>query len=249
MRISSQLLTILSLAGLLSFPLHGEPDTAKGKVLFEQNCALCHGTQGRVDTPTGQALKARNFVTDTFKQGETLEAIAKSIETGVPGTGMAPFTAQIPDAADRLSVAAYVLMLKNASPEAVTPEVKKSDEPTVEGEVSIRYAMSQLEKSPRKAKGVQFNPESKGYAVYKANCAECHGEKGEGGIAIKMLSAAPYHRVETEALFGHSGTWTSDKKAFAKLVTEGLPGEFMPGAGQLTQEELDELFAFLKSLL
>jgi mono/diheme cytochrome c family protein len=44
-------------------------DAAKGKVLFETNCASCHGTSGKGDGPVGAALQPppRDFTTADFK--------------------------------------------------------------------------------------------------------------------------------------------------------------------------------------
>ena len=53
-------------------------DAAKGKMLFETNCASCHGTSGKGDGPVGAALQPppRNFTVaefkfDTDKDGKT----------------------------------------------------------------------------------------------------------------------------------------------------------------------------------
>ena len=44
-------------------------DAAKGKVLFETNCASCHGTSGKGDGPVGAALQPppRDFTVGEFK--------------------------------------------------------------------------------------------------------------------------------------------------------------------------------------
>ena len=71
----------------------------KGKALFktktQPNCETCHGPDGKGDTPTGKAIKARNFTADAFKQGENIEDIVKTIFSGVPGTGMVSFKPQL----------------------------------------------------------------------------------------------------------------------------------------------------------
>jgi mono/diheme cytochrome c family protein len=53
-------------------------DAAKGKVLFETNCATCHGTSGKGDGPVGAALQPpprdftkADFKFDTDKDGKT----------------------------------------------------------------------------------------------------------------------------------------------------------------------------------
>ena len=56
-------------------------DAAKGKTLFETNCASCHGTSGKGDGPVGIALpepKPRDFTTGAFKYDTDKD--------GTPGT-------------------------------------------------------------------------------------------------------------------------------------------------------------------
>src|SRR2546428_30442 len=68
----------------------GAGNAAKGKKIFTNTCAACHGAKGMGDGPAGMALnpRPRNFTKDKFKQGSTAAALAKTIENGVPGTPM-----------------------------------------------------------------------------------------------------------------------------------------------------------------
>lgn len=62
---------LLAAALLVIAPLaaHAGGDAAKGKVLFETNCATCHGTSGKGDGPVGAALQPppRDFTIAEFK--------------------------------------------------------------------------------------------------------------------------------------------------------------------------------------
>ncbi|MES2615253.1 MAG: cytochrome c [Bdellovibrionota bacterium] len=84
-----------------------------GKKLFEEKtCVLCHGANGKADTPTGLAMKATDLTAGVFTHNaEKLEATAyilKVIENGVPGTAMVSFKLQIPSEQDRKDLADYV---------------------------------------------------------------------------------------------------------------------------------------------
>ncbi|MEY4615848.1 MAG: hypothetical protein RJB66_808 [Pseudomonadota bacterium] len=109
---------IFILLGFLVSSFAFASDNAAGEKLFVTNCSMCHGVDGKGQTDTGKALKARNFVTDDFKQvkdkkkGPTEEDIMNTLKTGVPGTGMAPF-AHLPES-DRKALAKYVLTLRKA---------------------------------------------------------------------------------------------------------------------------------------
>lgn len=87
-----------------------------GEKLFVTNCASCHGNDGKSQTDVGKAVKARNLITDEFKQvkdkkaGVTESDILGTLKTGVPGTGMTSF-AHLPEA-DRKAIAKYLLTLR-----------------------------------------------------------------------------------------------------------------------------------------
>ena len=94
-------------------------DAAKGKVLFETNCASCHGTSGKGDGPVGAALQPppRNFTVGDFKfdankdgkPGED-EDLMLVITNGAAAYGGSPLMApwgHLPEQ-DRLDLIAYV---------------------------------------------------------------------------------------------------------------------------------------------
>jgi mono/diheme cytochrome c family protein len=101
-------------------------DAAKGKVLFEQNCATCHGVDGKGDGPTGQALAAqgihpRNFTVgdfkfDTDKDGKTGtdQDLFNVITNGAAAYGGSPLMApwgQLSEQ-DRWNLIAYIRTFK-----------------------------------------------------------------------------------------------------------------------------------------
>ncbi len=94
-------------------------DKPAGDKLFATNCASCHGNDGKAQTDIGKAVKARNLVSDEFKQlkdkkkGVTEVDVFNTLKTGVPGTGMASF-AHLPEA-DRKALAKYVVSLRKTA--------------------------------------------------------------------------------------------------------------------------------------
>ncbi len=66
----------------------------KGAELYKANCASCHGEQGRGDGAAGSALnpKPRNFADNTgWKNGLSLPNMYKTLEKGIPGSGMVAY--------------------------------------------------------------------------------------------------------------------------------------------------------------
>jgi caa(3)-type oxidase subunit IV len=82
---------------------------AKGKELFQQNCVLCHGPEGRGDGPASTSLnpKPRNFTSNEgWKNGRAPSQIFKTLTEGLPPSAMASFATL--SVQDRLELAHYV---------------------------------------------------------------------------------------------------------------------------------------------
>ena len=58
MRSMTQLLSAAAIVCLLSVAAHAQ---SKGATLFQSNCQMCHGSDGKGSTPTGQAMKVVNL--------------------------------------------------------------------------------------------------------------------------------------------------------------------------------------------
>jgi mono/diheme cytochrome c family protein len=67
---------------------------ARGKAVFAQTCATCHGTEGKGDGPAGAGLtpKPRNFTQNAgWKNGTRLENIYKTLDEGIKGSSMVSY--------------------------------------------------------------------------------------------------------------------------------------------------------------
>lgn len=94
-------------------PAPQAPVALSGEAVYnEKGCVTCHGPQGKGDGPAGAALKPkpRNFADAKWKNGTELAAVIKTIENGIPGSGMAPYKGALTD--DEIkAVAEYVRKL------------------------------------------------------------------------------------------------------------------------------------------
>ncbi len=101
---------------------------AVGKTKFETTCASCHGTEGKGDGVAAEALnpKPRNFHSaDGWTNGRTFYDIYKTVNNGVPGTGMTAYEFLSPE--DRVAIIQYIRTLAEY-PEVTTADNDKLDE-------------------------------------------------------------------------------------------------------------------------
>jgi mono/diheme cytochrome c family protein len=90
----------------------GGAPSEKGRSLFVQNCVTCHGDKGDGMGPAGQYMnpKPRNWTKDKFKNGDSIDAIAKTIHQGIEGTSMPGFPDFTPE--DLVAVAKVVKSIR-----------------------------------------------------------------------------------------------------------------------------------------
>ena len=140
----------------------------KGKEVYEQSCAHCHGTEGRGDGSAAENLlpKPRDFTRGLYKirsteAGElpTDQDLFDIITIGMPGSSMPGWKTAL-SADDRWEVVAYIKTFYDGFKEAETPPKQI----TLAGK--IPYAEQSVET---------------GKALYtELGCIECHGNVGRG---------------------------------------------------------------------
>lgn len=100
---------------------------AKGKDLYQTNCASCHGTEGRGDGPAGSALNPppRSFYeTAGWKNGREFSQLYKTLQEGIAGSGMTAYEFLAPE--DRVAIIQFIRSLTDY-PEATDEEIASLD--------------------------------------------------------------------------------------------------------------------------
>ena len=64
---------------------------AHGKVVYGNNCAVCHGPGGKGDGPASQGLNVRSLIEGKWKQGGSSIELFETLAKGVAGTSMVSF--------------------------------------------------------------------------------------------------------------------------------------------------------------
>jgi mono/diheme cytochrome c family protein len=87
---------------------------AHGAQLFKQNCAMCHGAEGKGDGPAGASLnpKPRNFVEGKWKKGGTRLGLYGVLHDGLPGSSMQSYKASLKPA-DRWALVHFIRSITN----------------------------------------------------------------------------------------------------------------------------------------
>lgn len=107
--------------------------------------------------------------------------------------------------------------------------------------------------SPDLFRGYVFSkePRSSGERTYATYCIGCHGEKGLGdGPAAEFLNPKPRNFVNGQFKyfhFGESGPFPSDE-SLKITIRNGLPGSAMPAFPLLTDQEIQGVATYIKSL-
>src|SRR5574341_1368160 len=85
------LIAILTVGMVIGAAL-AKGDPAKGKAVYEVNCAACHGTDGKGDGPAAAALnpKPKDLVDKGFVNTLKDEFLQKVIKGGGQGVGLSP---------------------------------------------------------------------------------------------------------------------------------------------------------------
>lgn len=249
---------------------------AHGKELFMQNCTTCHGASGQGNGIAASGLnpKPRNFTQATgWVNGRRPSEVFKTLRDGVPGSAMASF-ATLP-ADDRWALVQYVLSL-GPPPPADNPDTLAKigygpkapsggavqEAPTIPVDFALERMAEGVPPSPkeapvpeneldeqraRAASGMTAVMATTGSQIYQMRCAECHGADGAGGIRVLAFGLNPRAYMTTRPFTASTASLRSAGN-FNQVVINGLPGRSMPGYGQLTTQELEELYGYVQSL-
>jgi cytochrome c oxidase cbb3-type subunit 3 len=88
--------------------LTDQADLEAGKIIFQTQCAVCHGTMG-------EGGIGPNMTDNYFIHGGTIKDAFKTVKYGVPEKGMISWSSQL-SAGDMAKVSSYILTLVGTNP-------------------------------------------------------------------------------------------------------------------------------------
>lgn len=221
---------------------------ARGRDLYAQQCALCHGRTGKGDGPVAGTYKTRprDLTTGKYKLKSTPDGslpsdadLFRTITAGVKGTAMRPYASLTVE--DRWALVAHLKTL------AV---IRDEDEEAPVLLFEARPADPEIPVAPP----YPASPEavSRGKRVYAAaQCGSCHGPEGRGDgpeaesqVDDWGFPVAPPDLTQGPSRFkrGHAAA------DVYRTVTTGIPGTPMPALDAYPEGDRWDLAYYVVSL-
>jgi mono/diheme cytochrome c family protein len=207
---------------------------AKGKTLFEANCASCHGSQGHGEGPAAASMnpKPRNFTNSAgWTNGFALPSIYKTLSEGVKNTSMPPF--DYLSKKDRMSLAHYVQSLgsfpKQEKPEsmaALSKELASAGE-KISNKIPVSMAMGKLETEFAAAPALTIEP----------------NDQSPGAQILKRIVV---NRARAAQVLSQARYWRTSARDLAAAILIDTPGNgFSASAATLSPSQWQDLYSEL----
>lgn len=234
---------------------------SRARELYGLHCSLCHGEEGRGDGDASAWLypPARDFGLGQFRivsgknayggGGPTIEDLVKTLERGMPGSGMPSF-AWMPRA-DLVSLSELVMeMSMNGMVESMH-EIAVAEGDSFDQTEARMIAARWLR--PGEPIGhlpaLDPTPEvlARGQSLYADHCASCHGMDGKGQSgSLKQYEdgSLTWARDFTAGILKGGGS----RLDLTRRIRAGMPGSSMPPT-DLPNEELAALVGYVQRLI
>lgn len=196
-----------------------------GALLYHNYCSVCHGDKGDGRSRATGALSTppRDFTSDASRRELTRERVIAAVTHGVPGTAMAGWRTQLAPG-DIERVADHVLArFVRGSPDTPPTAAAISGTRAHGGrQADAASTSAPVDMTAGLPNGLKGDPK-RGGAFYTANCATCHGLRGDGaGPRAYFINPKP--RDFTAA----ASRARLNRLALYAAVSEGRNGSEMP---------------------
>jgi mono/diheme cytochrome c family protein len=173
-------------------------------VLYHNYCSVCHGDRGDGKSRATGALSTlpRDFTGEAAKRELTRERIALAIEHGRPGTAMVGWKTQLsPTDIERLTDYVFTRFVQGQPAPAARAAIsgarahggREADTAPSAAPSTSAQVVNMTAGLPNGLKG----DAKRGGAFYLANCATCHGARGDGaGPRAYFINPKPRNFTE-----------------------------------------------------
>jgi len=215
-----------------------------GRNLYASSCVSCHGETGKGDGPAGASLnpKPRNFTSGQgWKNGNSLSGIYKTLEEGIPGSGMISYNYLIPQ--DRIAISHFIR--NNFIPD-------KS--PVTKDELTLLDQTYRLSAGTELAAQIPVNEAVNIYLLENQSkterliniIREISSSGSEGG---KIFSRITSDRAEAVNSLVQNNQWINDKNKMISVIRSGVNRNgFNIEVYNLNENEWSMVYNFLSDL-
>lgn len=202
-----------------------DPRLQRGKAVFAQNCAVCHGERGQGSNhPVGGSVPPRDLASPQARAELSRERMLASVTNGRPGTGMAAFGGRLPTQ----DIEAVVDYVRTALMVPVSDAISGVRAHGGRGSDAGGAAGAPPAAAPRPVANMNLpmpngrvGDVAKGRTFYNANCATCHGVKGDGkGPRAYFINPKPRNFLTPDSRAAFSRPVIYVSTAMGKLGTE-----------------------------
>ena len=226
----------------------------RGAELYKQNCAICHGTEGRGDGPAAGVLdpRPRNFELGKYRLGSTTgmfpsrNDILNTLREGIPGTGM-PSWRHLPPA-DIECLADYCLEVSRRGLKAALLRDEKAESEEEAEEISRELTAGPPELQIPLEPAADAASLAQGRAIFAKNCASCHDADGRGRPDPSWRTAEGYPIASRDLRRGVFKGGRSARALYVRIY-RGIPGTPMPGAPNMTGDEIWSVVHYVQSIV
>jgi mono/diheme cytochrome c family protein len=208
-----------------------DPRLQRGKALYAQNCGICHGERGQGAThPVGGPVMPRDLSSPQARAELSRERMLFSVTNGRPGTAMESFATRLspPDIEAVVDYVWAALMVPVSGEISGTRayggrsnDLLSASKPALQITTDMSLAMPN-DLHADMQQGERF---------YNANCATCHGVKGDGkGPRAYFINPKPrnFTSPNSRAILNRpfiyaavsSGRLGSEMPAWSKVLTD-----------------------------
>lgn len=228
-------LAALALAALLCPAVQAASSTLaatdnQAAVLFHNYCSVCHGDKGDGKSRASGSLSTppRDFTSEASRRELSRERILAAITFGRPGTAMVGWKTQLSEAdIARLADHVYTRFVQGSGQAPAIHAAISGTRAHGGREADAASTPAQVDMTTGLPNGLKGDPQ-RGGVFYLANCATCHGARGDGaGPRAYFINPKPRNFTEgaSRARF--------NRPALYAAVSEGRLGSEMPAWKQV----------------